>query len=467
MTYVRADPRRTWCPAGSACRAPSAHRSHQVQRAGHDQRPAGRARQRLGLVERFAGPAGIARTSAPAPASRRQAAARASAGMARGPLTAVVTTRASRSAGAAAQPLQHPLHGLVGHDARTGASGAPARAAAAARRARRPGPRPRPRCGRHRGGPADPRARSSSRPGQRTVARPRRTAASSTGAMPAPSRRVERGQRHRRVGGLVAAQQADAQVGQPGRLDDQPIEVHGRHRQRRHLLQRHREARGPSPHRGQARAARAGHRPVAALDDGRLLVADRGPAVGPRRSMWSSSTFVMTATPPSHVLVASRRPPRPTSTTATSTARAANQAKAAAVSSSNSVGGAERRRDQVRGAEHLAKQLREVRRGDGLAADHDAFAVVDEMRLGRLAGAHTGGPEDRTDHGLDAALAVGPPDEGAARGGARDGPAPQERARSPQAQLDAEAAPCLELGDGRRGGVGRGHERQCRARSSS
>ena len=62
-------------------------------------------------------------------------------------------------------------------------------------------------------------------------------------------------------------------------------------------------------------------------------------SVLPSRSMWSSSTLVMTATPPSHVLVASRRPPRPTSTTATSTAWRANQAKAAAVSNSNSVGG--------------------------------------------------------------------------------------------------------------------------------
>ncbi len=71
---------------------------------------------------------------------------------------------------------------------------------------------------------------SSSRPGQRTAARPRRTAASSTETMPATSRARSDGQRHGRVGGLVAAEQAHAQVRQPRRLHDQAVEVHARHR---------------------------------------------------------------------------------------------------------------------------------------------------------------------------------------------------------------------------------------------
>ena len=76
-------------------------------------------------------------------------------------------------------------------------------------------------------------------------------------------------------------------------------------------------ARPPPDHR-QRVAGRAGHRPVAALDDRRLLAGDAR-IVGPSRSMWSRSTLVITATPPSQAWVASSRPPSPTSTTARST----------------------------------------------------------------------------------------------------------------------------------------------------
>ena len=65
--------------------------------------------------------------------------------------------------------------------------------------------------------------------------------------------------------------------------------------------------------------------------------------VGPSRSMWSRSTFVTTATPPSQAWVASRRPPRPTSTSARSRSASAKWRKTTAVRSSNSVGSPWRR----------------------------------------------------------------------------------------------------------------------------
>src|SRR5579859_3193617 len=58
--------------------------------------------------------------------------------------------------------------------------------------------------------------------------------------------------------------------------------------------------------------------------------------VSPRYFWWSRSTLVITATPRSSALVASRRPPRPTSQTSSST-RGARCAIAIAVSISNSV----------------------------------------------------------------------------------------------------------------------------------
>ena len=59
--------------------------------------------------------------------------------------------------------------------------------------------------------------------------------------------------------------------------------------------------------------------------------------------MWSSPTFVTTATPPSHACVASSRPPSPTSTSATSRSASAKWRNITAVSSSNSVGAPSRR----------------------------------------------------------------------------------------------------------------------------
>ena len=58
------------------------------------------------------------------------------------------------------------------------------------------------------------------------------------------------------------------------------------------------------------------------------------PGVEPRRSVWSRSIGVMTATEPSITFVASQLPPMPTSTTATSTGASAKAAYAMPVRTS-------------------------------------------------------------------------------------------------------------------------------------
>ena len=113
--------------------------------------------------------------------------------------------------------------------------------------------------------------------------------------------------------------------------------------------------------------------------------------------MWSRSTLVIAATPPSQACVASRRPPSPTSTTARSTASSANQVKTIAVSSSNSVGGAEAARDPIRCGERRV----DVRRANVVGVDRHAvddlhpLAVGHEVRLGRLAGSQARRPQRR------------------------------------------------------------------------
>ena len=141
--------------------------------------------------------------------------------------------------------------------------------------------------------------------------------------------------------------------------------------------------------------------------------------VGPRCSMWSRSTFVMAATPPSHACVASSRPPRPTSTTARSTSCVREVAEGErgqqlelgrwAVATSDAIG------DRQPGAH----EPREVGRGDRATGDLDPLAVGDEMRLGRLADPIPRGGEAGTHERHHAALAVGPADERAAEARAR------------------------------------------------
>ena len=129
--------------------------------------------------------------------------------------------------------------------------------------------------------------------------------------------------------------------------------------------------------------------------------------VSPSRSMWSRSTLVTTATPPSQACVASSRPPSPTSTSATSGRTSANRAKTTAVSSSNSVGSPWRRATRSAAAEHATDQPGEVVGGDRPPVDADPLAIGHEVRLGRRTDAIAGGPQRRVGQGEHAALAVG------------------------------------------------------------
>ena len=76
---------------------------------------------------------------------------------------------------------------------------------------------------------------------------------------------------------------------------------------------------------GERLAGRARHRAVARATMIAAFSRAIAATVGPSHSVWSRSTFVIAATPPSQACVASSRPPSPTSTTARSTASRANQ----------------------------------------------------------------------------------------------------------------------------------------------
>ena len=166
--------------------------------------------------------------------------------------------------------------------------------------------------------------------------------------------------------------------------------------------------------------------------------------VDPSRSMWSRSTLVIAATPPSQAWVASSRPPSPTSTTARSTRSSANQRKATAVSSSNSVGGAGPAGDPSRGVEDLADEPGERRRVDEPAVDLEPLAIAHQVRLGGLGDAVAGGPQRRPGEGEDAALPVRAADERAAEAQLRVAELAQERPGPAQPEPDPETTAVLE-----------------------
>ena len=170
--------------------------------------------------------------------------------------------------------------------------------------------------------------------------------------------------------------------------------------------------------------------------------------VGPSHSMWSRSTLVIAATPPSQALVASRRPPRPTSTTPTSIPRRANQANAAAVTSSNSVAGPSRL--GIRSATAMTSSMSAPKSADvdGLAVDDDPLAIAHQVRLGRLPDDHAGGTQRGGHQRLDAALAVRAADQRAAEPLLRIAELLEQCLRPPEPELDAEPAPRMECRDG-------------------
>ena len=205
------------------------------------------------------------------------------------------------------------------------------------------------------------RSISSSRPGQRASRSPAGGHPGSTVAIPASARAS-------RIASATATLAAWCRPRSPtrvspeaGQLDLDPVTVEAE------------EWRPAAP----AGAGRRPARPAAGSPPGRRRdapVTARSPrmmiaafsraialTVEPSRSMWSRSTLVIAATPPSQAWVASSRPPRPTSTTARSTASSANQRNATAVSSSNSVGSPWRRATRSAAATACLDDRREGR----------------------------------------------------------------------------------------------------------
>ena len=162
--------------------------------------------------------------------------------------------------------------------------------------------------------------------------------------------------------------------------------------------------------------------------------------VSPRRSMWSRSTLVTTATPPSQACVASSRPPSPTSTSATSGRTSAKRAKTTAVSSSNSVGSPWRGATRSATARTRSTSRAKSSARDRPAVDLDPLAVGHEVRFRRRPDAIARGAQRRIGEGQDAALAVGPGDQRAADRPLGMAELAQQRARPAEPEPDPEAA---------------------------
>ena len=131
--------------------------------------------------------------------------------------------------------------------------------------------------------------------------------------------------------------------------------------------------------------------------------------VGPSRSMWSRSTLVIAATPPSQAWVASSRPPRPTSTRATSSPASrevTEHDRRQQLELGRDPRGAGR--PGRRAGSTSATRRVNVSASIGPAIDLDALAIGDEVRLRRLADAEPGRPQRAAGQRQHAALAVGP-----------------------------------------------------------
>ena len=162
--------------------------------------------------------------------------------------------------------------------------------------------------------------------------------------------------------------------------------------------------------------------------------------VSPSRSMWSRSTLVTTATPPSQACVASSRPPSPTSTSATSGRTSANRREDDRGQQLELGRLAVAARDPVGRAEHTTDQPREVVGGDRPPVDADPLAIGHEVRLGRRTDAIAGRPERRVGQGEHAALAVGAGHQRAADRQLGMAELAQQRTRPAKPEPDTETA---------------------------
>jgi len=104
---------------------------------------------------------------------------------------------------------------------------------------------------------------------------------------------------------------------------------------------------------------------------------------------------------------------------------------------------------------HLGDERSEVCRRDRHPVDDDALPVADEVRLGRLPDPVTGRDQHGAHQGLGAALAVGAPDQRAAKTELWRSQLGQQRARPGEPEADAEAATRLQGRDS--GGLRRHH----------
>ena len=297
---------------------PPARLADEIQRAGDDDgpcRPAS-ASSSAAVGVRRRDPDGAGRAAAAA----RHASASASARQRPGQVDGRADDRRARERPAPPRPPRpSPSTSLSAIDAHTSVERARRARNGRGRRAPARAPRPRPGCGRRRGAPPGRRpSSSSSRPGQRAAAYPRRRASAGDRREP---RRLERVQQ--RVGDGDVRGLVPARAG-PTSTAPRPGSSTRRASRSQPRIGAGLATASGTPSRAQRRRMIASASPAAPVTARsprftiRTFSRAMAAIVGPSWPMWSSPTFVSTATPPSQALVASRRPPRPTSTSARS-----------------------------------------------------------------------------------------------------------------------------------------------------
>ena len=251
---------------------------------------------------------------------------------------------------------------------------------------------------------------SSSRPGQRAPAKPRRRASAGTEAIPAASSASS-------TAPATAAFAAWCRPRNPIRVSPRPLSATTIPSRSQPRTRGEATSVSGTPSRRARRWITPSASPVAPVTarSPRSMIAAFSRAiavtVAPSRSVWSRSTLVIAATPPSQAWVASSRPPSPTSTRARSIARLGEPAEGDGGQQLELRRRSRAARDPRCGVQDLADEPRERRRIDQPTVDLEPLAVADEMRLGRLGDAVAGRPQRGPGQGEDAALAVGAGDQ--------------------------------------------------------
>ncbi len=250
--------------------------------------------------------------------------------------------------------------------------------------------------------------------------------------------RVEDRVGHRDVRGLVATPESDTRRSEPGQIHDDPVAIPVEERRGRHDAKIHAHPGRPSPDDAERGPGRPGQRHVAALDDRGLLAGDRGDR----------------GTQPIHVVKVDVRdggdPAIPRMGRVEPTAEA-HLDQCHVEPRSREVREDDRREqfelgrvaeppgDAVRDRQDLLDERGERRGLDRAPVDLDPLAVGDEVRLGRLADAPAGRAQGRSSEREDAALAIGPANEGATDRQLGIAEVAEEGARAPEAEPDPES----------------------------